>query len=627
MEKNKIIELEDIKSPLDIKGYNFRELELLGYSIRDFLIENISKTGGHLSSNLGIVEITLALHKVFETPKDKIIWDVGHQSYVHKILTGRAKDFKTLRQWQGLSGFPKRDENQHDFFDTGHASNSISVATGMAIARDKAKEDSNIIAVIGDGALTGGLAFEGLNNLGHLGTKAIIVLNDNEMSISKNTGSISQHLYKLRMSKGYLNFKKNIKNSVTKVPVFGKSLFNSMEQFRNHIKYAVLDDLIFEQLGLKYIGPLDGHNVEEMASAFEMAKNMDHPVIIHAITKKGKGYINSEMKPNKFHGVSPFDPTTGNAIKKGSNKSYSDIFGDKMIEIAKENEKVSVISAAMIEGTGLNEFANLYPDKIFDVGIAEGHAVSFAGGLAASGQKPVVAIYSTFLQRAYDHIIIDVCMQNLPVVFAIDRAGIVGNDGETHHGVFDLSYLTNIPNMTVLSPADKIELQMMLDYATKLNKPCSIRYPRGKAEDFSEIYNGNYGIITENKLIKSGKDITILATGKMVKSSLDAIKILEDRGVSVELINVRQIKPLALTHILESVQKTGKLVTIEDNALLGGFGEMVENSLRKENIEYKSLNLGWEDSFVPQGDTDILFKEFRLDSDSIAERVREFFEK
>ncbi len=626
MKINEKINVENINSPKDIKKLNISELNLLSYSIRDFLIESISKTGGHLSPNLGVVELTLALHKVFDTTEDRIVWDVGHQCYVHKMITGRTNKFDTLRQWQGLSGFPKRSESKHDSFDTGHSSTSISAATGMAVARDREGKDFNVVAIIGDGALTGGLAFEGLNNLGHIGTKAIVVLNDNEMSISKNIGSISQHLSKLRMSKKYLTFKKNIKNSLVKLPYVGEKAFEGVEKLRNHLKHAVFDGLIFEELGLKYIGPLDGHNMEEMIEAFEMAKNMESPVLIHVLTKKGKGYLNSEMKPNKFHGISPFDIETGNTKPK-KNKSYSEIFGDKVQDLAEKNKKITLISAAMIEGTGLSDFAMKYPDRIFDVGIAESHAVSFSAGLAVTGQKPIVAIYSTFLQRAYDQLVIDVCMQNLPVVFAIDRAGVVGNDGETHNGVYDLSYLSHIPNMTVLCPADKIELEMMLEYAVNLKKPCAIRYPRGTAEDFRELYADDYGIINENKIIKQGNQATLVATGKMVSIANQVARILEKKGLSVEVINLRQVKPLLLQNIDQSVEKTGKLVTLEDNVLIGGMGEQLNAQLSRKNIIFKFSNLGWEDEFIPHGDTDVIFEKFGLDANSVAERVREFIER
>ena len=616
----------DYLFPEKLKEMSERDLELLTYEIRDFLIEKVSKTGGHLASNLGVVELTVALHKVFESPRDKIIWDVGHQSYVHKILTGRAECFDGLRCLNGISGFPKREESVHDMFDTGHSSNSISAAMGYAAARDLNGDDYSVIAVIGDGALTGGMAYEALNNAGTSQSKMIVVLNDNEMSISKNIGGISQHLSKLRASQTYLEFKKQLKKTLKGIPGVGEGLYNGIEHFRDSLKYAIVPGAIFEQLGFKYFGPVDGHNIHELIEVMNFAKIMEGPVLIHAITKKGKGYRNAETNPGKFHGIGAFDPTTGNVLNGSSNLSYSFIFGNKLIQLAGENQKVVAVSAAMIEATGLGKFAVKYPDRIFDAGIAEAHAVTFAAGLAAGGYRPVVAIYSTFLQRAYDQILIDVCMQNLPVIFAIDRAGNVGADGATHHGLFDMSYLGHMPNMTVLAPKDGKELADMMEYALTLNSPCAIRYPRGEAfecidEISSPLIDGS------GERLLHGDDVEIFAGGKMVSIGIDACRKLKSRGIGAGLINVRFVKPCDRKMILAAAETGKRLVTLEDNVLEGGFGFTVNSILAEEGIpDVKVLNIGWPDKFIEQGSTVELFARYRLDAESIAERVCGFLE-
>ncbi|MFV0516793.1 MAG: 1-deoxy-D-xylulose-5-phosphate synthase [Aminipila sp.] len=612
--------------PEDLKYMSNDELDLLTYEIRDFLIENVSKTGGHLASNLGVVELTVALHTVFDSPRDKIIWDVGHQSYVHKILTGRLEKFSSLRQYGGMSGFPKREESEHDCFDTGHSSNSISAAAGIAAARDLNGENFNVIAVIGDGALTGGLAFEALNNVGASKSKMIIIINDNEMSISKNIGGVSQHLSSLRMSTAYIDFKKQVKKSLKGIPGVGESLYSVIEHFRDSIKNAVVEGALFEELGLKYMGPFDGHNLEDLTTALMLAKNVEGPVILHVMTKKGKGYRNSETSPDKFHGVAPFNPTTGLPIKAADGFSYSQVFGNKMIQLAGRNNKVVAVCAAMIDGTGLDKFALKYPDRIFDVGIAEGHAVSFAAGLAVHGYKPVVAIYSTFLQRAYDQMMIDVCMQNLPVIFAIDRAGNVGADGETHHGVFDLSYLSHMPNMTVLAPVDGKELAEMFEYALTLDGPCAIRYPRGEALDFSSVYNGEYGEITKCKQVFEGQDLTIFAIGKMMSIAYEVCLAFREKGRNIGLVNVRSIKPIDEDFIVNVSNSTKKIITIEDNVVTGGFGEQLDRILQENNINIPCRNIGWPDCFVEHGNDKELFGKYKLDVEGISERVRDFIE-
>lgn len=616
----------DHQFPEDLKDMTDRDLELLTYEIRDFLIEKVSKTGGHLASNLGVVELTIAMHKVFNSPRDKIVWDVGHQSYVHKILTGRAASFDGLRRLNGISGFPKREESAHDMFDTGHSSNSISAAMGYAAARDLSGGDHSVIAVIGDGALTGGMAYEALNNAGSSKSRIIVILNDNDMSIGKNIGGISQHLSKLRASQTYLDFKKQLKKTLKGIPGVGEGIYNSMEHIRDSLKYAIVPGVIFEQLGFKYFGPVDGHNIHDLVELLSFARMIDGPVLIHAMTKKGKGYRNAEANPGKFHGIGAFDPTTGNVLSDSSDLSYSMIFGNKLVQLAKDNPKIVAVSAAMIEATGLGKFALKYPDRIFDAGIAEAHAVTFAAGLAAGGYRPVAAVYSTFLQRAYDQILIDVCMQKLPVVFAIDRAGNVGADGETHHGVFDLSYLSHMPNMTVMAPKDGKELADMLDYAVRLEGPCAIRYPRG---DAAECRDGacNSAIDGGCERLRHGNDAEIFAVGKMVSLGAEACNILKSRGIDAGLTNVRFIKPCDEAAVLNAAEKVKKLVTLEDNVLAGGYGSFVNGLLtEKGRTDVQVLNIGWPDQFIEHGSMDELFEKYGLDPESIAERVCGFLE-
>ncbi len=624
MSVNKI-KLNELDLPEDLKNMDLRELELLSYEIRDFLIDNVSKTGGHLSPNLG-VELTIALHKVFDSPKDKIIWDVGHQSYVHKILTGRASEFNSLRKYDGLSGFPKREESPHDCFNTGHSSNSISAGLGMAKARDLQKQDFEVISVIGDGALTGGLAFEALNNVSASKSKMLIIVNDNGMSISKNIGGLSTHLSKLRMSGAYLGFKSGIKKTLKSIPMVGSALYSKAENIRDGIKSAVnTEGAYFETLGIKYLGPFDGHDIAQLVQAFEMTKKIDAPVVMHVITKKGKGYVNSEDYPDKFHGISPFNPQTGVCNSK-SEKSYSAVFGEELEKLAEADDKIVAISAAMLSGTGLSNFANDFPQRTFDVGIAEGHALSFAAGLAVSGMKPVAAIYSTFLQRAYDQIIIDICMQNLPVVLAIDRAGIVGEDGETHNGIFDIAYLLPIPNLRFFAPADENELRMMLSKALQLESPVAIRYPRGKAENFWDIYD-DYGDITKPKVHSLGKDVNIIAIGRMVKFAVEAQKLLEDMGIDAGVVNLRQLSPLPKDEIIKIAKSGKKIVTIEDGVIVGGIGQSIVSMLKANGVSKKCLVLGFENEFIKQGDENLIFEKYRLDARGIAERVSEFIER
>jgi len=620
--------LEDGRFPEALKSMDEKQLELLSYEIREYLLDTISKTGGHLASNLGVVELTLALHKVFDSPKDKIIFDVGHQSYVHKILTGRMEELKSVRMMDGLSGFPKRSESEHDMFDSGHSSTSISAASGYAATRDLKGEDHAVVAVIGDGALTGGVAYEALNCAGHSESPMIVILNDNEMSIGKNVGGMSDHLKKLRTSSSYLDFKKKMKTTLKNIPKVGENLYTSMEHLRDSLKYAIVDGAIFEEMGFKYFGPIDGHNIHDLIEILSLVKTMEQPVLVHVITKKGKGYRNAEQNPDKFHGISPFDITTGKVLKEAKFPSYSSIFGAKLLELADKDPRVVSISAAMVDATGLNLMAKKYPQRTFDVGIAEQHAVSFSAGLALAGMKPVVAIYSTFLQRAFDEILIDICMQNLPVIFAIDRAGNVGNDGETHHGHFDLSYLSMMPNMTILAPKDGRELEDMMEYALTLDGPCAIRFPRGEAEPLDVEPDYHSPLHTgEPQIVYSGNDVALLAVGKMTGEAMKAADLLKQRGIDAAVINGRFVKPLNEEVYTTWLSDGIPVVTIEDNTELGGYGSLVTDLLTKHGMKNPNLRLAWPDEFVRHGSTGQLMKKYKLDAEGIAERVEHFLGK
>ena len=631
--------------PKDLKKMTFDELDLLSYQIRDFLIEKVSKTGGHLAPNLGVVELTLALHFAFNSPKDKMIWDVGHQSYVHKILTGRAKGFDSLRQFGGMSGFPKICESPHDVFDTGHSSTAISLAMGMAVSRDVKHDDYNIVAIIGDGAMTGGLAFEGLNNISESGRRVIVILNDNGMSISPNIGGLAKHLRNLRTSNQYLNIKKTARK-VVDVPYIGDSLYKGMRNAKDHMKYALLPKgVLFEELGLTYLGPVDGHNVEELVNAMQAAKKINGPVLIHAITKKGKGYRSAENNPDKFHGIGSFNPCTG-LPNPSKGVSYSSIAGDEILSMAKDHDDVVAVSAAMCDATGLRKFADKFPERFFDVGIAEAHGVTFSAGMAASGLRPVVAIYSSFLQRAYDQILEDVCIQKLPVIFAIDRAGVVGADGETHHGNFDIAYLSTMPNMTVFTPNGEKQLREAFRIAYSLKSPCAIRYPRGECPINSDTsVDSNFS--SENAVTEltkyaterycSGQDVDIWAVGRMQEKAKDIRGILEDKGMSVGIVNVKMVKPIDLSQFDD---KSGLIVTLEDGTLNGGFGEQFSSLLFTQKIdtdafensqtslivknEYnnKIITIGWPDKFIEHGDLKSLEEKYSLDAKSIAEAIK-----
>ena len=614
--------LTEYNFPQDLKTMSLEEMDRLCGDIREFLVEKVSKTGGHLASNLGVVELTVALHKYYKTPKDKIVWDVGHQTYVHKILTGRAGDFDTLRLDGGISGFPKMAESEHDLLDMGHSSTSVSIAAGLAAARDLRGEDYAVVAIIGDGALTGGEAYEALNSLGATKGKVITILNDNGMSISKNTGGMSQYLSGMRTSKAYQEFKLTVKNTLKKTP----GVYKGVEHVKDTIKYAFIGGVVFEEMGITYLGPVDGHNIEDLLNAFSLAKRVQGPVIIHAITKKGKGYAPAEANPGLFHGIGPFDIATGKPHPKGPGISYSKVFGDKLTELAGKDPAVVAVSAAMIEGTGLTRFAEKYPDRIFDMGIAEQSAVSFAAGLARNGLKPVVAIYSTFLQRAYDQIMVDVCLNKLPVIFAIDRAGCVGQDGQTHHGVFDLSYLSHMPEMTVLSPRDGIELEEMMEYAFTLGGPVAIRYPRGNATNFetSGRFDGhNYFMVNHEN---EQSDVEIWASGKMVKIAMDASEILSERGYKVNVLNNAVLVPLDTELLSSAKTRTKMIVTLEDNVVTGGVGQSISAYMSENGGDIPVHIIGWPTEFIEHGSTDKLFEKYGLDAGGVAERISGYIE-
>ncbi|MFL0196901.1 1-deoxy-D-xylulose-5-phosphate synthase [Clostridium sp. WILCCON 0269] len=610
--------LDNYKDINDVKKMSLDEQKELAEEIRKFLIDNVCKTGGHLASNLGVVELTLSLFSIFDLNHDKLIWDVGHQAYVHKILTGRKDRFNTLRQFGGISGFPKKCESIYDFFETGHSSTSISAALGMARARDLKQEKYNVVAVIGDGALTGGMALEALNDVGYRKTKLIIVLNDNQMSIARNVGGVSRYLNKLRVDPKYNRFKAEVESTLKKIPNIGKGMAKYLEKFKNGIKQMVVPGMFFEDMGIKYLGPIDGHNIKELTEVLASAKRINNPVIIHVITKKGKGYEFAEKNPGKFHGIGPFNCNNGEIAAVSAN-TYSKAFGDEMVKLAKEDEKIVVITAAMRDGTGLRNFAEKFPERFFDVGIAEQHAVTLAGGMAAEGLKPVFAVYSTFLQRAYDQLLHDICIQKLPVVFAVDRAGIVGDDGETHQGIFDLSYLTQMPNMTVMSPKCMYELMNMLKWSLNQGCPIAIRYPRGGdsiyVKPLKHFKFGKWDCISNE-----GK-IALIAQGRMVEHAVLAAEKLKERGIPVRIISACFIKPLDKEMLRQLVEEDVTIITIEDNIIRGGLGSYILEYINTLDKKVNVINIGFKDEFVKHGKPDILYKLYGLDVKSIVDRV------
>ncbi|MCI5678820.1 MAG: 1-deoxy-D-xylulose-5-phosphate synthase [Bacteroidales bacterium] len=610
-----------IHSTEDIKKLNGEEMAVLCKELRKFLLQKVSKTGGHLASNLGVVELTVALEYCFDLPKDKIVWDVGHQAYIHKILTGRKEGFDHLRQLDGLSGFPKPNESDCDAFAAGHSSTSISAALGLAKARDLMGGKEHVIAVIGDGSMTGGLAYEALNNAGKEHTNLIVILNDNQMSIDTNVGAMSRHLNNLRTSNQYRGWKEAVKQFRNNVPVIGEGTYQVLKNVRDGAKMLLTHGALFEQLGFKYIGPVDGHDLPELIELLQNVKEMNRPVLIHVKTIKGKGYPYAEERPWDYHGVGAFDLKTGLPTSKGG-KSWSAVFGEKMVEIGKKNPKVVGITAAMSSGTGYEKFQRAFPKRFFDVAIAEQHGTTFAAGLAKGGITPVFAVYSSFLQRAYDQIVHDVCMQNLHVVFAIDRAGIVGADGETHQGVFDLSFLSHIPNMTVLSPKNGWELEEMLDFAVnKWDGPIAVRYPRGTAETaFSENKQPiEYG---KAELIQEGEKIAILAEGHMLKAAADAAKLLEADGFHPMLVNMRFIKPLDEAMLRKAAENCAHIVTVENNLRRGGFGSKVMEFYGDKGIQADILNLAFPDKYIEQGTQAQLFERYGLDAAGIYESIK-----
>ena len=610
--------LEKINEVNDIKNLNAEELTILADEIREFLIDKISMTGGHLASNLGVVELTMALHRSFELPADKIVWDVGHQAYTHKILTGRKTGFDELRKYGGMSGFPKRKESDCDSFDTGHSSTSISAAMGLVKARDILGEKHHVLAVIGDGALTGGMAYEALNNASHLKKNFIIVLNDNKMSISENLGGMSKYLNSIRTADFYTGLKSGVENTL--LHIGGQKVAAGLKRTKDGIKQFFVPGMLFENMGITYLGPVDGHDMEAMERVFSEAKRVKGAVLVHVLTKKGKGYEPAEKNPSKFHGTDPFVIETGIAKKKKEKPNYTDVFSAALCRLSEHDERVVAITAAMPDGTGLKKFSSLYPNRFFDVGIAEEHAVTFAAGLAAGGMTPVVAVYSSFLQRAYDQIVHDVCIQNLHVVFAIDRAGLVGSDGETHQGIFDLSFLSTIPNLCIMAPKNKQELYSMLKFALKYEGPIAIRYPRGEAYEGLEGFREKI-VYGKAEMLYQEQDIAIMAVGNMVKIAEEVREILKEQGRNCTLVNARFVKEFDKEIICELSKDHNLLVTMEENVTTGGFGEHVMNYVHSMHIDLEVLKIALPDMYVEHGNVNILYKETGIDAKTVAERI------
>ncbi len=617
--------LEKIQSPADLKKLSVEQLPSLAEEIRAFLLKTVSETGGHLGSNLGAVELTLALHYCFTTPKDKIVWDVGHQAYTHKIITGRRENFASQRQYKGLSGFPKRSESEHDAFGVGHASTSISAGLGMVVADLLDRKKNHVIAVIGDGSLTGGIAFEGLNQAGHLKKNLIVVLNDNEMSISKNVGAFSSFVSRKMTTRNFRELKREMKELLTSIPSFGKDMLKFARRAENSLKSFFTPGALFEALGFDYIGPIDGHNLPKLIEVFNSSVEYDAPLLIHVMTTKGKGYTPAEETPDKFHGVGAFDISTGKAPSKSAALSYTEVFGRTLVDLAQEDSRIVGITAAMPDGTGMNYFADAIPERFFDVGIAEQHAVCFAAGLAADGYKPVAAIYSTFMQRAYDQVFHDVCLQNLPVVIAMDRGGLVGDDGPTHHGVFDISFMRHLPGLTFMAPKDENELRRMLKTAVSLNAPVALRYPRG----------AGYGVqldkiikpldVGKGELLREGKDVTIIGIGATVMPAIKAAEKLAEKGIQAAVVNARFIKPLDAELILSQAEATGRIITVEENVLQGGFGSAVLELLQDKGLNnIKVKRLGIADEYVEHGTQAQLRMDVGIDAEGIEKATEEF---
>ena len=617
--------LDKVNYPEDLKKLNIDEKKELAEELRDLVVKTVSNTGGHLASNLGVVELTIAMHSVFDTPTDKIVWDVGHQTYVHKILTGRKDKISTLRQMDGMAGFPKTNESEYDSFNTGHSSTSISVALGMARSRDIKGEKNKVIAVIGDGALTGGMALEALNDAGSSLSNMIVILNDNEMSISKNVGGISMVLSKLRTKGLYVKTNVRIKSKLIKLPFLGNKIVKLVQRAKRGIKQLVIPRMYFEDIGFRYLGPVDGHDIQKLEDILKIAKAQEGPILIHVLTKKGKGYKPAEENPDKFHSTSKFEIETGEKIGNGKS-DYSQTMGDKLVELAKDNKDIVAITASMKDGTGLTEFSKKYPNRFFDVGIAEQHAIGLAAGFAKEGLVPVVPIYSSFLQRAYDQIVHDVAIQSLPVVMISDRSGIVGNDGETHQGLLDMAFANTIPNLNIMAPKDFKELEMMLEFAVDLKKPVLIRYPRGSEEySFEEKTEVTLG---KSEILKIGNKVSIFAIGKMVYKAYEVAKKIEEKGISTEVINVRFLKPLDKDAIIDSIKKTKFAVTMEDGTSKNGLGTEVENLIVENNIKnVKFIKFAYPDEFIKHGNPAEIEKKFGMDIDSMFDKILELKSK
>ena len=618
--------LDRIQKENDIKNLTEEELVQLSEEIRQFLIERISVTGGHLASNLGVVELTMALHLCFDLPKDKIIWDVGHQSYTHKILTGRKEGFESLRQYGGLSGFPKANESESDCFNTGHSSTSISAGLGMAAAREITGEDYHVVSVIGDGSLTGGMAYEALNNASQINKNFIIVLNDNNMSISENVGGMSKYLANFRTADAYRDLKANVMKSLQKMPVCGDKLIESIRNTKSSIKQLLIPGMLFEEMGIITLGPVDGSNIMELVKIFNEAKRVDGPVLVHVMTKKGAGYAPAEKNPSRFHGAEPFDIETGKPLKKKEKSTYTDVISSVMCQLAEKEPKLVAITAAMADGTGLAKFAKEYPDRFYDVGIAEQHGTTFAAGLAKAGLKPVFAVYSSFLQRAYDQVLHDVCIQNLPVVFAIDRAGLVGSDGETHQGIFDISFLSSIPNMTVMAPKNKWELADMMQYAVAFPTPIAVRYPRGTAYDGLKEFRAPIQL-GKSEVIAEGSGIALFALGSMVQTAEKVAEMLKEQGIEATVINARFAVPFDKEKVNALTENHKLLVTMEENVTSGGFGEHVASYVNENDLDIKVQVIAIPDVYVEHGNVERLKQDIGIDANSICERILNLYKQ
>ena len=618
--------LDRIQKENDIKNLTEEEILQLSDEIRQFLIESISVTGGHLASNLGVVELTMALHLCFDLPKDKIIWDVGHQSYTHKILTGRKEGFSSLRQYGGLSGFPKANESDSDCFNTGHSSTSISAGLGLAAAREITGEDYHVISVIGDGSLTGGMAYEALNNASQIKKNFIIVLNDNNMSISENVGGMSTYLANFRTADAYRDLKANVMKSLQKMPVCGDKLIESIRNTKSSIKQLLIPGMLFEEMGIITLGPVDGGNIKELIKIFNEAKRVDGPVLVHVMTKKGAGYPPAEKNPSRFHGAEPFDIETGKPLKKKEKATYTDVISSVMCQLAEKEPKLVGITAAMADGTGLAKFAKEYPERFYDVGIAEQHGTTFAAGLAKAGLKPVFAVYSSFLQRAYDQVLHDVCIQNLPVVFAIDRAGLVGSDGETHQGIFDISFLSSIPNMTVMAPKNKRELADMMQYAVAFPTPIAVRYPRGTAYDGLKEFRAPIKL-GKSETIAEGSGVALFALGSMVQTAEKVAEMLKETGIEATVINARFAVPFDKEKVKELTQDHTLLVTMEENVTSGGFGEHVASYVNENDLDIKVQVVAIPDAYVEHGNVDRLKEDIGIDAKSVYEKILNLYKQ